>query len=210
MDTREIIITAALELFAENGFEAVSVRDVTNKANVNLASINYHFGNKEGLIKEVTSRILDPMNLKRSEALMEIVSKHGSPENTPLKEIFRAFLQPLLISDNIATNHALLSKLAARFASNKDARFPEVTLTIYTDLLVAYVKVLYVKLPHLSVEDIRQRLVFTSGAALQYIMLAPMAAALTNEKDETPVEKILDDVISFTLCGFDPKNSKYT
>ena len=92
MNTREDIITAALELFAEKGFETVSVRDVTNRAKVNLASVSYHFGNKEGLIKEATSRILDPMNLRRTELLLDVISKNDGIEKTSLEEIFQVFL----------------------------------------------------------------------------------------------------------------------
>jgi len=207
-DTREEIITAALELFSEKGFETVSVRDVTKKAKVNLASVSYHFGNKEGLIKEATSRILDPMNLRRSEVLLKVISENGGIEHTSLQEVIEAFLTPLIIPEGPTMNHALISKLAARFATDEAAEFPEVSLTIYKDLLVSYVKAIYSKLPHMSVEEIRERLVFTSGAALQHIMLAPMAAALTGEKDETPKEKVLADIVQFTLYGFDPQNAK--
>lgn len=43
-DTRKEILDAAWDLFAEKGFEAVSVRDVTTAAGVNLASVSSHFG----------------------------------------------------------------------------------------------------------------------------------------------------------------------
>jgi len=178
------------------------------KASVNLASVSYHFGNKDGLILEATSRILDPMNLRRSEMLLGAIRKNGGIENTSLKEIFEAFLTPLVIPEDEDISHAILSKLAARFTTNPDAEFPEVSLNIYKDLLVAYVKAIYSKLPHMKIEDIRERLIFTSGAALQHIMLAPMASALTGEKDVMPKEKVLTDVIEFALYGFDPTNAK--
>jgi AcrR family transcriptional regulator len=43
-DTRARILQAAEMLFAEHGFDAVSMRDITTLAKVNLASVNYHFG----------------------------------------------------------------------------------------------------------------------------------------------------------------------
>jgi len=208
MNTREDIITAALELFAEKGFETVSVRDVTNRAKVNLASVSYHFGNKEGLIKEATSRILDPMNLRRTELLLDVIGKNGGIGKTSLEEIFHVFLRPLVVPTAKSSTHSLLAKLAARFTASTDAEFPEVTLTIYKDMLVAFVKAIYTKLPHMPPEDIRQRLVFVSGAALQHIMLAPMAAALTGEVDQTPKEKVLTEILEFTLYGFDPRNKQ--
>ena len=42
--TREKLIDAAEVLFAEKGFATTSVRAITEKAVVNLAALNYHFG----------------------------------------------------------------------------------------------------------------------------------------------------------------------
>ena len=47
--TRNLIIKAAVSLFAEKGFERSSVRDIVTKARVNQAAINYHFKGKDGL-----------------------------------------------------------------------------------------------------------------------------------------------------------------
>jgi AcrR family transcriptional regulator len=47
--TRHAILEAAIKLFGEKGFEATTVRDLIGEADVNLASVNYHFGGKEGL-----------------------------------------------------------------------------------------------------------------------------------------------------------------
>ena len=47
--TRQALIRAALELFGGKGFDGTSTREVAAKAKVNVASIAYHFGGKEGL-----------------------------------------------------------------------------------------------------------------------------------------------------------------
>lgn len=49
-------------LFAEKGFEATSVREIAAAAKSNVALINYHFGNKEGLLMEIISDRLKKMN----------------------------------------------------------------------------------------------------------------------------------------------------
>ncbi|QEC41219.1 TetR/AcrR family transcriptional regulator [Pseudobacter ginsenosidimutans] len=49
-DKREQLINAAEELFAEKGFDGTSVRDIAQKADVNLAMISYYFGSKEKLL----------------------------------------------------------------------------------------------------------------------------------------------------------------
>jgi AcrR family transcriptional regulator len=51
--TRERILKAAQRLFADRGYEETSVRAIVAKARVNQAAINYHFGGKDGLYREV-------------------------------------------------------------------------------------------------------------------------------------------------------------
>jgi AcrR family transcriptional regulator len=51
--TRDGLIKAAIAVFSAKGFEGGSVREITQAANANQAAINYHFGGKEGLYREV-------------------------------------------------------------------------------------------------------------------------------------------------------------
>jgi len=53
MDKREVIITSAMNLFGQKGFEGTSVREIAALADVNLAMINYYFGSKEKLFESV-------------------------------------------------------------------------------------------------------------------------------------------------------------
>ena len=51
--TRQKIIRAATKLFAKSGLNGTSVREISRKANVNLAAINYHFQSKDQLYREI-------------------------------------------------------------------------------------------------------------------------------------------------------------
>jgi len=51
--TRDCLLEVAERLFAQKGYDAVSVREITNTAKCNLASVNYHFGNKKTLYLNV-------------------------------------------------------------------------------------------------------------------------------------------------------------
>jgi len=51
--TKERILNEAEALFAKNGYDAVSVREITTAARCNLAAVNYYFGNKQKLYLEV-------------------------------------------------------------------------------------------------------------------------------------------------------------
>ena len=52
-DTKQKIMEVARVLFANQGFEGTSVREIAKAAEVNIASVNYHFSNKENLFAGV-------------------------------------------------------------------------------------------------------------------------------------------------------------
>jgi TetR/AcrR family transcriptional regulator, regulator of cefoperazone and chloramphenicol sensitivity len=71
---KERILYEAEVLFAERGFYAVTVREITQAARCNLAAVNYHFGNKQNLYMEVFRCLWKPRAkrvLTRFEKLLE-------------------------------------------------------------------------------------------------------------------------------------------
>ena len=62
LDTKERILGAATTLFALKGFEGTSMRDIAQTAQVNLASINYHFEHKQNLYLSVFEKNYDWLN----------------------------------------------------------------------------------------------------------------------------------------------------
>jgi AcrR family transcriptional regulator len=76
--TRERLLTAALALFAEQGFRRVTVRDICKEASANVAAVNYHFGDKGCLYREVIERALTAV--KGFDAASRKVSRSAPPE----------------------------------------------------------------------------------------------------------------------------------
>ncbi len=78
--TRDRILSTAEALFMERGYAGTSMRMVTARARVNLAAVNYHFGSKEALIREVFERRLAPLNSARIGYLDRLEAKaRGRP-----------------------------------------------------------------------------------------------------------------------------------
>ena len=90
--TKERILGAAEELFAQHGFSGTSLRQVTSRADVNIAAVNYHFGSKENLVNEVFRRRMDVMSGHRLDRLrLALAERPGD-----LEAILAAFVEPAL------------------------------------------------------------------------------------------------------------------
>ena len=57
--TRERILHAAAEIFADRGFRGTSIRAICEKAGTNVAAVNYHFQSKEKLYIEVFRNLFE-------------------------------------------------------------------------------------------------------------------------------------------------------
>jgi AcrR family transcriptional regulator len=94
-ETKDLILDAAEKLFAEKGFSATSLRQITSAADVNLAAVNYHFGSKEALIDAIISRRIKPMNRERL-ALLDRHEAEADERGPELEKIVEAFIAPPL------------------------------------------------------------------------------------------------------------------
>jgi TetR/AcrR family transcriptional regulator, regulator of cefoperazone and chloramphenicol sensitivity len=59
--TRERLLAAAIDLFAEHGFDGVTVREICHRADTNIAAVNYHFRDKLGLYWAVIGMAIEHM-----------------------------------------------------------------------------------------------------------------------------------------------------
>lgn len=88
--TREHLLTVAALAFAESGFRGATVRDICQRAGVNLAAVNYHFRDKQGLYTEVLRR-----NYQR--ALDRFPPGGGVPAGAPPEARLHGFIRSFLL-----------------------------------------------------------------------------------------------------------------
>ena len=91
-ETKERILDVAERLFADFGYKATSLRDITSEAGVNLASVNYHFGSKDALLAALLNRRFAPVNRRRLELLDEL--ENSADGAVDLLDLVQAFLSP--------------------------------------------------------------------------------------------------------------------
>jgi AcrR family transcriptional regulator len=89
-ETRTRILDEAERLFALHGLDAVSVREITDSADVNTAAIHYHFGSKQDLVAAILARRAGPFSERRAELLTEL-EQSGTVD---LRAVVQAMLIP--------------------------------------------------------------------------------------------------------------------
>ncbi len=164
--TRRALLDAAERLFAENGLEGASVRDITKAARANLGAINYHFGTKDGLILAVFTRRLKPLNDRRLALLEAVESSCGPSQTLPLEGVLDAFLRPMVEqqAEEIENSQAFIRLLSRCFQERNPQleslvyeQFGEIVRRINTALLRA--------VPGLPEDEVFWRVNFLFGSA---------------------------------------------
>ncbi|MGI4861695.1 MAG: TetR/AcrR family transcriptional regulator [Janthinobacterium lividum] len=92
--TKNKILDAAEIIYGQEGIEALTLRVITERAGVNLAAINYHFGNKEALARAMLLRLIEPLNDERLGLLRRL--EHTCAVQFRPMHVLAAIVLPLM------------------------------------------------------------------------------------------------------------------
>ncbi|QIQ21998.1 TetR/AcrR family transcriptional regulator [Zophobihabitans entericus] len=118
LKTAEKILNAAEKLFAEYSYNEVSIRQITETAEVKLALAHYHFGSKEELYRTLIKRRIGILSRDRTQLLMKHKESYGK-KAIPLEFIVESFIAPYLYNTlNGGDGWRDYAKLVARLLSS--------------------------------------------------------------------------------------------
>jgi len=162
--TRTRIVHAAEEILAEHGLEGLSLRTVTTRASVNLASVHYYFGSKDGLVTALVREHFTPINIARLTALDAAIARAGG--KTPaLEDVVNAFVEPLLVA-HVSIDDPRAS-IVRRAVGQMLALPPDFSDTLFREtfgtLAARFHQALSRALPELSAADVYWRMHFAVG-----------------------------------------------
>ncbi len=193
------LLDAAEQLFAEKGFEAVSVRDVTQFTKMNVAAVNYHFGSREGMQTLVILRYSNPVNEERL-ARLESAERKWAGKGLPVEEIIDAFVRPLLgQARKTELSERLFYKLLGRiFAENGDGLTPAIEEN-FRRVSDRFARAFGKALPGVAADELVARIHFMTGGVIHLLTHQEML----NSGAATPpsMEATLGRLIRFAAAG---------
>jgi AcrR family transcriptional regulator len=201
-EVKRKLLEAAEELFAAKGFEAVSVRDVTQAAGMNVSAVNYHFGGRDAFVELVMTRCLGQV---MEERLMQLdaVERRWPGRGAPLEEILEAFVRPLLSRvGQSALSEELFYRLMGRvFATHGDGM--PVSLDRQMHAVIDRFNEAFAKaLPSISRDDLWWRLHTLSGGLIHLLIHRGAIQKWSGPSTEIPTMGVLmDRFIRFAVAG---------
>ena len=200
--TRQRLLEAAEELFSKEGFDRVSVRDITDRARANVAAVNYHFGSREGLVEQVMVRYIDPINEERLLRLDQLEKKSGK-RAVPLEELLDAFVRPFVSQVRKSElSERLFYKLMGRLCGDQAAKMPVGVEAGFMKMFTRFQRAFAKALPELSEDDLVWRVHFMVGAMIHTMAHAETLHRFTHGASGTPsMEETLSRFIRFSVAG---------
>lgn len=197
------LFDAAEQLFADHGFEAVSVRDITQLAKANLAAVNYHFGSREGLLVLVMTHCMAPINEERL-ARLELLEKRGTGKAVPpLEEIIEAFVRPLVgqLRKSELPEERFYKLLGRIFAWQGDG-LPAVIEDPLRQTSDRFMRAFEKALPLLSAADLTLRIHFMIGGMIHMLThREPLLQPSGGTAGVATMEAMLSRFVRFAAVG---------
>lgn len=184
-ETRERILEAAADVFAEKGFRDATVREIVARAEVNLAAVNYHFRDKERLYAEVLER-----------EMRAVHSKHPiDGESTPQRRL-RAFVEGFLrrVTDQGSRAGRLMSREMVEPTAALDLLAERVIRPIYAQLvgLVREIRRMSTPQAELAAKSVLGQILF-------YKHCAPVVERIDGRLPR--LEVLAEHIVRFSLGG---------
>jgi len=194
--TRDKILDAAEALFADSGYDGVSLRAITKQAGVELALANYHFGPKESLFCTVVERRAEEINRDRMALLDQ---QMGTKQ---LEPIIDAFTRPFLERSQLGGGWKSYARLIAQISNSP--RWTKMVMSAQFDPVAeSFVACMREALPNSDIKDIYWGFYFLLGTmTLTYAETGRIDRLSKGLCLSTQLGEIQSKLVPFFAAGF--------
>jgi AcrR family transcriptional regulator len=190
--TRARLLDAALDLLAERGEDAISLRELTGAAQANVAAVSYHFGSLKSLCDEAVEYALERYLASQEEA----ISTLGG--DASLEDLAAAFARPMVRALAVGGRELDVMRIVARSGIDPPKGWNRFDAS-FDRIRAGVLSVMRANVP--DVKD--QELIFRTRCAaglLNWLVLAPVGDELRN-RSERQIERLLVPLLAGAFRG---------
>jgi AcrR family transcriptional regulator len=193
--TRDKLLGAAGQVFAERGYHSATIREICRRAGANVAAVNYTFGDKMGLYTEVLQHSVRAAQTPAMRAALE----PGLPPEDTVRGVIRARLQSLCRGARPDWQLRLVLHEFSRPTSAMANVVDEGIRPVYDRLRKAVGEIIGLPPDH---ETTRLSVNSIVGQILFYTFSQPVLARLQPELKLTPdqLDRIADHIADFSFA----------
>lgn len=195
-DTRERLLETAGDVFSEHGYQAATVREIVTRAGANIAAVNYHFGDKEGLYTAVMEHFA-------KDALRKHPPHGGLTADAAPEEQLLAFVRSFLLRIFDQGHQAVHGRMMAREMIEPTAALNRVVEQFIRPLysrLCALVKA--IAGPGVKAPQVERSAKSIIGQILFYKHCSPVIARLEGRRpDARDLDALAEHIVSFSVAG---------
>ena len=198
--TKERLLDEAEALFAQKGYDAVSVREITTVAHCNLAAVNYHFGSKQNLYLEVFRARWVPRARRLQEYFRKFLAAQDSHSPTTVaKSLAEAFLIGPLSDEERQRHHQLM----ARELGQPTEAFELVAEQVMRPFIKGLAETLRSFMPEGQGEECLMLNILSMFATVLYFSFAHMAVTRITgrEYDAAFKARLVEHITEFSVKG---------
>lgn len=194
------LVEAAEELFCQRGYNETSVREIAAIAGCNVAAVNYYFGGKDNLYREVWRRRLASMRQTRLASIEKVMSASTEPQ---LEDLLRSYAISFMEPLNNGSSRSWFVNLMAREMID-----PHLPRDMYLKEMVAPVvdalsKALLQLCPWLEQSNVSLVIFSIVGQLLMHMVFVKEMFEQSDNSDlpKIDLDTIVDHVVVFSAAG---------
>lgn len=193
--TRQLILETAEQLFAERGIAAVPLRDVgTAAGQKNNVAVQYHYGDRETLIKAIITYRAATSEEIRTEVLADLLARGQAPQT---RDLVKAFV--LSLARHLEEGNHYLAFLSRFIVEQGGYRGLEGSLS--TSTVTTMITLLYRLLPDYPEAVLFERWMIMMTSTVH--TLARYQMAMKARQLASPLDELLDDLVSLFTAGIE-------
>lgn len=205
-DRQKAILVAAEKLFAERGYHAVTIRQIAEEAGVQVALVDYYFGQKHELFQAIFQHWRGTLD-ERLRMLDE--SLQGASGAQILRRVVEAFVLPVLQLRS-SDEGEFYAQLVARELSHHTPEAEQVLADHFDPMALAFIEAFHTACPGSTRSDVAWAYQFAVGALLHHISdrrVERLSQGLNKAADPAAGQRLVNFIcagVSAVLTGEPP------